>query len=251
MINNLLKRNFEGDSESQVARQFLGKLVNPLWENEEIILSRNIEFRGRNATNIATVVCCVVYLSNSEQLNIQIIEKINEVNTDLRIIAVSKNRNLLNSLANHVEKDQLLERHNTLLFLLDGFHPMDTVLNIMAISSSYGEGEELIYQVILNKLKYSKFSLFMGLNLETQSFIATALRYPDVSREEHDPNIAINEFRTIYPSLRDHSDFRGLLVQANFNGRDFTCYKESAVHDVSDDKNRALSVFKNFVRVNQ
>lgn len=238
MISDLMRRIASSDR-YQIAVQYPGKSVDSRWENGEIIVSSKVNGRGPVSAIVASVVTVFAFSSGDSELDQIVCKKMLDVNKDIRLILVltSQFRN----------SDSELAFDSRFLAIRQEAHLKDTVFTLLRFSEvlDFSSSDHLAsaFKDRMNQIGFK--------DLESQSqnvvqFVATAAQSKDKEVKQIAASWTANVFKTIYPVLRDLSDFRGIILQGRLFDSDFIAYKESGLNSVSNDLERVSSLIQTF-----
>jgi hypothetical protein len=212
----------ESDPSYQLAVQYPGASLISEWKSSEIVIARE--------SNLTIV----VQASDVLELNTNVSNGILDANPGSRVIL------LLGAQHNFSMRD-FLEIHRRAAFScirksVDPFHTARNILAIAGVESFDLVGLSKAFRRRLHDLGFQESE---NITREQQQYIATARQIAAEMKDEtkHDLLLGFNLYvlKSIYPVLRDLSDFRGVLIHGWIFGTAILGYKQSILSQINQD----------------
>ena len=213
------------DPTYQLAIQYPGKSLIRDWNYSEIVIARD------------NSVCVLVRSSDSLDSNISVCKGILEANPYGKIIL------LLGRDQDFTIQDfeSNILPNATFVCIKESNEQSETARNILALSQANAfdlGGISKSFGIRIHELGFQESH---SISRDQQQYIATAqqmgMQLGDA--EKHDLPIGCSIFvlKSIYPVLRDLSDFRGLLVHGWLFGSPLLAYRQTIVSEIASDIN--------------
>lgn len=239
LISDLMKR-IAVETGDKVSVTYPGKSVSQQWTNGEVIVHSEIETRTTNAAAVISLATVVVFTSGDVDLDERVCKRILEANPDMRLIFVTEHED------RRFNPEHFLLFRDRMFSISFEHHPKDTALTILALARTPMFQIDSIRSCFMLRLNQIGFVDLVQRGPQTLQFVETALQPPDRETRELHGGWTCFVFKTFLPTVRDLSDFRGILLKGRILNHDFLVYKESIQTAVNFDIERSASLIKSF-----
>ena len=236
---SLAKRHpFEDGTAPQISSNFLGRSINPIWNNTEIVLA----FPDNNKSPTVLIFSCGNY-----ELDTKILDGILNANRGkgIRFVFVA----MSTQTTPPIQLLTLADNNNgsTIVIKCEDINFQWVQLIFLIAQSPSFQKADLARHVFHAQLMRLGFLTTQSLDSNKEQFLATIASFPDYEVKILNQNWKAYICKTFFPVFRDISEFRAILLHGKSFDQYFLYYKESVENFISQELKNVQDLIQTFI----